>query len=548
RNYWLENGYEIDIEEIRRIINFRVEYEIMKTKEFMENYMMIKELDDEGVIKELRRWYSTNAMECPLCNKMILKKEAIEYNKEFIGEICRSCFERKEEDTDGIDKRIRELKEMCDEMKIIVTEGGLLRLTSMGYTDGQILDEEFIEIFQENRNELEEELRKKLDKLLKEQAGIVSSEESGERSDNEESEKEDTDDSEKIGEILNPEEHEIWEENTKDFEENEFENNNENILNTEGFGLSQNSDSNNSLNNKNSDIEDSDTGSELTDYNLQDLFQENELLNMANRDEIRADNREDLRMFGNVILGHDIGNDWNALAPPVATIFGRINEVETRIGNLAGPVNRAAKVGDLPLYYGGDQDPYEWIRDFEVVWNANGYQPGANQVDKIRKAAACMRGEAADWYENKRDDIQRWEENTHHHGNNNFTKLLKDHYASDVRKNQWIRELQTIRQEMDEKVGAYASRFRKLIRKVAPGVNDLGEMYKVNYFIQGLNPVMVSRVMETAPATLDAAIERAKIIETGNQMMIQSMTNQSLLNRNNVQNNEAQDVRQNSNG
>src|SRR6185369_6138660 len=209
RNYWLENGYEIDIEEIRRIINFRVEYEIMKTKEFMENYMMIKELDDEGVIKELRRWYSTNAMECPLCNKMILKKEAVEYNKEFTGKICRSCFEREEEDTDGIDKRIRELKKICDEMKIIVTEGGLLRLTSMGYTDGQILDEEFIEIFQENRNELEGELRKKLDKLLKEQAGIVSSEESGERSDNEESEKEDSDDSEKIGEILDPEEYEI---------------------------------------------------------------------------------------------------------------------------------------------------------------------------------------------------------------------------------------------------------------------------------------------------------------------------------------------------
>src|SRR6185369_2377392 len=157
RNYWLENGYEIDIEEIRRIINFGVEYEIMKTKDFMGNYMTIKELDDEGVIEELRRWYSTNAMECPLCNKMILKKEAIEYNKEFIGEICKSCFEREEENTDGIDKRIKELKKICDEMKIIITEGELLRLTSMGYTDGQILDEEFIEIFQENRNESKEE-------------------------------------------------------------------------------------------------------------------------------------------------------------------------------------------------------------------------------------------------------------------------------------------------------------------------------------------------------------------------------------------------------
>ncbi|EXX53199.1 hypothetical protein RirG_246200 [Rhizophagus irregularis DAOM 197198w] len=73
-------------------------------------------------------------------------------------------------------------------------------------------------------------------------------------------------------------------------------------------------------------------------------------------------------------------------------------------------------------------------------------------------------------------------------------------------------------------------------------------MYKVNYFIQGLSPTMISRVMETAPATLDAAIERAKIIETGNQMVLQSVMNQSLLNRNNVQNNNTQDVRQNDNG
>ena len=38
--------------------------------------------------------------------------------------------------------------------------------------------------------------------------------------------------------------------------------------------------------------------------------------------------------------------------------------------------------------------------------------------------------------ESKQADIQRWEQDAHNHGNNNFTKLLKDHYASDVRKNQ----------------------------------------------------------------------------------------------------------------
>jgi hypothetical protein len=33
---------------------------------------------------------------------------------------------------------------------------------------------------------------------------------------------------------------------------------------------------------------------------------------------------------------------------------------------------------------------------------------------------------------------------------------------------------------------------------------------KVNYFIQGLNTALIERVVETSPATLDAAITRAK--------------------------------------
>ncbi|GBC41201.2 hypothetical protein RIR_jg38707.t1 [Rhizophagus irregularis DAOM 181602=DAOM 197198] len=77
----------------------------MKTKDFMESYMKIKELDDEEIIGELRRWYTTNATECPLCNKMILKKEAVKYDKEFTGEICKSCSEREENDVSEAELR-----------------------------------------------------------------------------------------------------------------------------------------------------------------------------------------------------------------------------------------------------------------------------------------------------------------------------------------------------------------------------------------------------------------------------------------------------------
>ncbi|PKY59540.1 hypothetical protein RhiirA4_482354 [Rhizophagus irregularis] len=314
RNHWLENGYEIDIEEIRRIINFGVEYEIMKTKDFMGNYMIIKELDDEGVIEELRKWYSTNAIECPLCNRMLLTREAVEYNEEFIGKICRSCSEREEEDIDGIDKRIRELKKI---------------------------------------------------------SGIISSEGSGEKSDDEESEKEDnTDESEKIGEILSPEEYEEWNENIENINEEGIEN----IINTGGFNLSQESDSSDLFINPGNI--NSDTESELSDYNLQDLFQENILLNMgATRDEMR----EDFRAALLAATGHDIGGNWAGLTPanPLA------NAIEDA-GNIAGGIV------NMPLFYGKENE--------DVAFTAIGKAPGNNGERQAAYAAAHLRGAAIQWY------------------------------------------------------------------------------------------------------------------------------------------------------
>ncbi|EXX64483.1 hypothetical protein GLOIN_2v1765994 [Rhizophagus irregularis DAOM 181602=DAOM 197198] len=158
-------------------------------------------------------------IECPTCNKIILKKEAIEaveYNKEFIEKICKSCYEKgpenledenKLDDETEIEKRLERLKNLIKVLEIEVSDGELLRLISMEYRDVDILSADFIRKFQEYKNESEKEIRKILDEYLK-KFEIEESEEEVEE------ENDDTDDSEKIGEILDPEEHEIWEENT----------------------------------------------------------------------------------------------------------------------------------------------------------------------------------------------------------------------------------------------------------------------------------------------------------------------------------------------
>ncbi|CAB4475633.1 unnamed protein product [Rhizophagus irregularis] len=220
-------GYEIDVSEIQRIKSFGVNNRIIITKEFVEEYMEMINLEDKELRKEIHKWLNENTTWCERCE--------IRWMNDMFrlgGTVCKDC---EEEDIDEIDDRIKRLQKIFEDIGIMIIEEELLRLTSMGYTDGEILDKEFIEIFQENKNESEKELKKKLDKLLKEQAGVIDSEESGEKSDNEESEEDNTDNSEKIGEILSPEEYEIWDGSDEDFEEEESENEIENVINTGGL-------------------------------------------------------------------------------------------------------------------------------------------------------------------------------------------------------------------------------------------------------------------------------------------------------------------------
>jgi hypothetical protein len=191
-------GYEIDISEIQRMKSFGVNNRIIITKEFITGYMEVIELEDKELRKEIHKWLNENTTWCERC-------EIRWMNSMFRigGNICKDC---EKEDINEIDNRVKRLKKIFEDIGMIIIEEELLRLTNMGFTDGEILDKEFIEIFQENKNKSEKELKKKLDKLLKEQAGIIDSEESGEKGDNEESEGDNTDDSEKTGEILNPDE------------------------------------------------------------------------------------------------------------------------------------------------------------------------------------------------------------------------------------------------------------------------------------------------------------------------------------------------------
>ncbi|GET55357.1 hypothetical protein GLOIN_2v1791382 [Rhizophagus irregularis DAOM 181602=DAOM 197198] len=70
-------------------------------------------------------------------------------------------------------------------------------------------------------------------------------------------------------------------------------------------------------------------------------------------------------------------------------------------------------------------------------------------------------------------------------------------------------ELTRIKQEKNESVEEYTRRFRSILRIATRG-QVLHELYQVNYFIQGLEPMLGYQVRRSSPANLNDAVNMAR--------------------------------------
>ena len=75
-------------------------------------------------------------------------------------------------------------------------------------------------------------------------------------------------------------------------------------------------------------------------------------------------------------------------------------------------------------------------------------------------------------------------------------------------------ELEMIRQNPGQSVSDYAQKFKMLMQRVDT-TGGFGQHYIVNKFIRGLSTHLMTMVVGHSPQTLDAAITKAKEIETG---------------------------------
>ena len=172
------------------------------------------------------------------------------------------------------------------------------------------------------------------------------------------------------------------------------------------------------------------------------------------------------------------------------------------------PAPRELTLVKVETFHGrDDEDPHEWVELFNQAATTNRWPDDR----KVAIAAGYLRDAAHDWFVNDRANIQQWHIQNQQ---GNFDDRFIEHFSPETKQNQWYYELMTIRQTSEEKVDDYCRRFRKLLRKVNTR-NLVPDALQVRMFLYGLDPLLTPLVSTNNPANLNAAMERAKVVETG---------------------------------
>jgi hypothetical protein len=125
-------------------------------------------------------------------------------------------------------------------------------------------------------------------------------------------------------------------------------------------------------------------------------------------------------------------------------------------------------------YRGSDQDPTEWLNEFNVAAQAN----GITNARKIQIVRGYLEETAALWFdERKRDNataLTTWEDNQNQA--HSFVHQFTIKFRTTTKINQWQDELETLQQTGS--VDEYTDKFVNLLRKVDPD-NDYPIEYRI---------------------------------------------------------------------
>jgi hypothetical protein len=166
----------------------------------------------------------------------------------------------------------------------------------------------------------------------------------------------------------------------------------------------------------------------------------------------------------------------------------------------------------LPVFSGGDQDPVEWLEDFDRKAEVNGY----SNADKINAVRGYLTNEARAWFDtlesNNATTFQSWA----NQNNRDFSRAFLFRFRNPGKILQWRMELNNKLQQPHESVHQFAQGIRKLIKKAdAEGV--MPESEKVFHFTKGLKREIASQITSQLTfqphATFEQVVEAASQIE-----------------------------------
>jgi hypothetical protein len=165
----------------------------------------------------------------------------------------------------------------------------------------------------------------------------------------------------------------------------------------------------------------------------------------------------------------------------------------------------------MPSFCGGNQDPMEWLEEFNRSAGINQY---TNEY-KLRVVAGYLQGTAGHWFKETqagRNPITRWNDRDHVSFEPSFLATFK----TTTLINQWRFELQMKVQKLNETVEQYANDVKRLIKRIN-GENRWSEDEKVWQFLKGLRKDVAYQarplILSQENPSLEAAIRTAKQFE-----------------------------------
>ena len=169
----------------------------------------------------------------------------------------------------------------------------------------------------------------------------------------------------------------------------------------------------------------------------------------------------------------------------------------------------------MPSFFGGNQDPMEWLEEFNRSAKINQY----TDEYKLQVVSGYLHGTAGQWFNDTQEGqnpITQWNDTNQ----TSFEPSFLANFRTTALINQWRFELQMKVQKLGETVEQYANDIKKLIKRI-DNRNRWSEDEKVWQFLKGLRKDIAYQaqpfIMSQERPTLEIAIRTAKQFEENDQ-------------------------------